>query len=94
KMRAAGYRSPLYVMSRGGGRQLTTLLNRGLEVQNADPLHNTVFGWQAYWGTNSSGGNYWANTANGMTLREAMIRVRDAPVPIQVGAIALADPNE
>jgi hypothetical protein len=51
QLRAAGYTMPLYILADYGGRQLKTVLNRGQEVFDSDPLHNIVFGWQAYWPT-------------------------------------------
>ena len=48
--RDAGYRAPLYMMTRKHGRHLPCLLNKAEEVLNHDPLKNCVFGWQAFWG--------------------------------------------
>lgn len=86
QLRAAGYRMPLYVMSREGGRNLPTLLARGAEVVAADPLHNVVLGWQAYWGSN---GGY--QNAYGMSLDTAFARVAAAGFPIQVGLTRHSD---
>jgi hypothetical protein len=85
-LRAAGYRMPLYVMSREGGRNLPTVLAQGAAVVAADPLHNVVLGWQAYWGSN---GGY--QNAYGMTLEQAFARVAAAAFPIQVGLIWHSD---
>jgi mannan endo-1,4-beta-mannosidase len=79
-MRGAGYKAPLYIMARTGGRNLPTLLNHGQEIVDADPLHNVVFGWQAYWGTD----NHYQEEY-GMPLGEGMRRAAAAPFPIQVG---------
>jgi mannan endo-1,4-beta-mannosidase len=86
QVRAAGYRMPLYVMSREGGRNLPAILAKGAELVAADPLHNVVFGWQAYWGSN---GGY--QNAYGMTLDQAFARVAAAAFPIQVGLIWHSD---
>jgi mannan endo-1,4-beta-mannosidase len=88
-MRQAGYTAPLYIMSRTGGRNLPTLLDRGQSVVDADPLHNVVFGWQAYWGSD----NHYQN-AYGLSLSSAMRRAAEAPFPIQVGIIHHSDPQD
>lgn len=88
-MRQAGYTAPLYIMSRTGGRNLPTLLNQGQSVVDADPLHNVVLGWQAYWGSNNTYQN-----AYGMSLTQAMQRAAAAPFPIQVGVIHHSDSQD
>lgn len=85
-LRNAGYTMPLYIMARDGGRNLPAILERGAEVQAHDPLHNIVFGWQAYWGSN---GDYQRNYQ--MTLDQAFAKVAAAPFPIQVGLIYHSD---
>lgn len=98
-LRGGGITCPLYVMSRVSGRSLTCLLNKAGEVQDADELHNTVFGWQAYWGLKvstatpmtSMDGYY--QRENGLTLQQAVDRCAAAPVPIQVGLMYHSDPN-
>jgi hypothetical protein len=80
RVRNAGYRMPLYVLPVNGGRNLPYILNRGAELEAFDPLHNTVFVWQGYWGV----GNHYQNMF-GMTLDQAMQRVRDASFPVVVG---------
>ncbi len=89
KLRAAGYTCPLYIMSRTGGRNLPCVLNAGQRVVDADPLHNVVFGWQAYWGSN---GAY--QSQYGMSLEQAMLKVAQAPFPIQVGLLHRSDPQD
>lgn len=81
KLRAAGYTGPLYILSNHFGRNLPTLLNKAPEVLASDPLQNIIFGWQAYWGGPD---NYYQNLY-GMSLHEAMQKVRDAPFMVQVG---------
>jgi mannan endo-1,4-beta-mannosidase len=85
-LRSAGYRAPLYIMANQGGRNLPTVLAQGASVVAADPLHNVVFGWQAYWGSN---GGY--QNAYGMSLEQAFARVAAASFPIQVGLIWHSD---
>ncbi len=86
KCRAAGLVLPLYIMSRTGGRNLPCILNQGARVFDADPQHNVVFGWQAYWG---SGGGYQDNY--GMSLPDAFRKAAAAPFPIQVGLMWHSD---
>lgn len=90
-MRAAGYRAPLYLMSRHGGRNLPTLLAKGAEVVAADPQHNLVMGWQAYWGSNNGYQNQYACPTSPCTLPMAMAAAAAAPFPIQVGLIYHSD---
>ena len=80
RVRNAGYRMPLYVLPVYGGRHLPYILNRGAEIEAFDPLHNTVFVWQGYWGV----GNHYQNEF-GMTLDQAMQRVANQTFPIVVG---------
>jgi mannan endo-1,4-beta-mannosidase len=89
RLRAGGYKAPLYIMSIDGGRNLPAILTYGADIFASDPLKNVVFGWQAYWGSS----NYYQNRY-GMTLAQAMARVRDAPVPIQVGLLRHTDGAE
>lgn len=88
-LRSAGYTEPLYIMANQGGRNLPTILHKGQAVQDADPLHRVVFGWQAYWGSNNG-----YQTLYGMTLTQAMDAVAAATVPIQVGLIWRTDPQD
>ncbi len=87
RLRDAGLRMPLTVMSRQGGRNLPCLLEQGLAVVDADPLHNVICGWQAYWG---SAKGY--QREYGMELHEAMQYAAGAEVPIQVGLVYRSDP--
>jgi mannan endo-1,4-beta-mannosidase len=89
QLRAAGYKAPLYIMATNGGRNLPVILKYGSEIVAADPLRNIVFGWQAYWGSS----NYYQDLF-GMTLTQAIAKVRDAPFPIQVGLLKLTDGAE
>lgn len=87
QMRAYGYTMPLYIMSRQGGRDLRAIINEGANVVAADPLHNTLLGWQAYWGSN---GGY--QSQQQMTLTEAMNSAASLPFPVQVGLAYRSDP--
>jgi mannan endo-1,4-beta-mannosidase len=88
-MRSAGYKAPLYLLPTNAGRNLRAILTYGQEILDSDPLKNVVFGWQAYWGSS----NYYQNLFK-MTLAEAMVKVKDATFPIQVGLEKTTDPGE
>jgi len=49
--RDAGYSEPLSFLPGTYGRKLPTLLDAGAAVVAADPLHNVLLDWEAYWGT-------------------------------------------
>jgi mannan endo-1,4-beta-mannosidase len=89
KLRAAGYKAPLYLLPITYGRNLPVVLNRGQEVLDSDPLKNIIFGWQAYWGSS----NYYQKKF-GMTLAQAMAKVAAASFMIQVGLLKETDPGE
>lgn len=99
RLRGAGITCPLYVMSRTSGRSLTCLVNKAAEVQDADELHNIVFGWQAYWGLKASTTNPMTSMdgyyqrENGMTLQQAVERCATLTVPVQVGLMYHSDPG-
>ncbi len=88
RMRDEGIACPLYVMARTSGRNLPSLLENGAQVVDADPEHNVIFGWQAYWG---SEGHY--QREYGMSLEQAMRAAAAATFPIQVGLINRSDPQ-
>ncbi|MEO8180042.1 MAG: hypothetical protein ABI895_14500 [Deltaproteobacteria bacterium] len=85
-LRSLGYRVPLTVTANQFGRDLPSLLELGPEILAADPLHNTVFGWQAYWSSNG----YYQNTY-GFSLDEAVSAAAAAPFPIQLGLDRITD---
>lgn len=89
QMRGAGYPEPLCVLANLYGRDLPVVLDRGQAVEDSDPLHNTILGWQAYWGQS---GYYQGKY--GMTLTQAMQQVDQAAFPIQVGILNQADPGD
>jgi hypothetical protein len=62
------------------------LFELGEQILAEDPLHNVVFGWQAYWGQN---GYYQQHY--GMDLTEAVEAVAKAPIPIQRGLDHVTD---
>lgn len=86
RVREWGYRVPLTVTANQFGRDLPSLLELGAEITAADPLGNTILGWQAYWG---SGGYYMERY--GMSLIEAVQAVASAPFPIQLGLDRVTD---
>ena len=85
-LRSLGYQQPLYIMSRDGGRNLPTILTEGQNVLDADPLKSVVFGWQAYWGSS----NYYQGKY-GLTMTQALQKVKESPLCIQVGVIEHTD---
>jgi len=88
-VRSAGYTVPLVVLSNMYGRDLPALFERGAAIEAADPLRNTVLGWQAYWGR---GG--WYQGQYGMSLTEGIRRSARQSFPIQIGIDHFADPND
>ncbi len=48
QMRKLGYTSPIEILTTGYGQTLQTILNRGNEVFNHDPLKKVIFGYQLY----------------------------------------------
>lgn len=86
QVREWGYRVPLTVTANQYGRDLPSVLELGAEVVAADPLANTILGWQAYWG---SSGYY--QEAYGFSLEEAVQAVAQAPFPIQLGLDRITD---
>jgi mannan endo-1,4-beta-mannosidase len=85
KLRGAGYRAPLYILANNGGRNLTTILDHGPAVLASDPLHQIIFGWQAYWSGDLDNTADFYQRLTGMSLRQAFQAVHDAPFMIQVG---------
>ncbi len=62
-LRAAGYTCPIKAGTHGGGRDVKYPLAAAPAVLAADPLHNVVFTWQAYWKAATGGWQY--SEANG-----------------------------
>jgi mannan endo-1,4-beta-mannosidase len=85
KLRGAGYTAPLYILANNGGRNLKTILDHAQAVLAADPLHQVVFGWQAYWSGDLDNTTDFYQRLTGMSLRQAFQAVHDAPFMIQVG---------
>jgi hypothetical protein len=101
QFRAAGYTAPLYILPDADGRDLPAILKYGASIEASDPLHNVVFGWQAYWGVsykNSSITDPMTDTTSyyqhlyHMSLAQAMREVAKAPFPIQIGLTYYSDP--
>jgi hypothetical protein len=86
QVRSWGYRVPLTVTANQYGRDLPSILELGQQIISADPLGNTIMGWQAYW---SSNGFY--QETYGMSLTEAVQAVANAPFPIQLGLDRVTD---
>ncbi|MEY2936050.1 MAG: hypothetical protein RL033_6799 [Pseudomonadota bacterium] len=86
RVRGWGYRVPLTVTANQFGRDLPSILELGQQIAAADPLGNTVFGWQAYW---SSSGYYQGHY--GMSLEEGVRAAANAPFPVQLGLDRITD---
>lgn len=82
EVRAFGYEEPLVVLSNQYGRDLPALLEYGDVLVEADPLHNVVFEWDAYWGSSN-----WYQDLYGMTLSEGIAQVATASFPVVMGLI-------
>lgn len=85
-VRSWGYEVPLTVTANQFGRDLPSLFELGEEIIAADPLHNTVLGWQAYWSSN----NYYQEHY-GYTLAQAVDAVAASGLPIQLGLDRVTD---
>jgi hypothetical protein len=95
--RDQGYQNPLEIMANFQGRDLYGLIEYGEEIRAADTVvvdgePQTMFGWQAYWGTEDQ----WYQSYQGalllgqdgatITAAEAMDQfVATSEFPIQVG---------
>lgn len=86
RIRDMGYTVPLTVTANQFGRDLPSIFELGPQILAADPLHNTVFGWQAYWSTNG----YYQNTY-GYSLEEGVAAAAAAPFPVQLGLDRVTD---
>lgn len=86
RLRDLGYSVPLTVTANQFGRDLPSLFELGPQILAADPLHNTVFGWQAYWSSNG----YYQNTY-GYSLEEGVAAAAAAPFPVQLGLDRITD---
>jgi len=86
RVRSMGYRVPLTVTANQFGRDLPSLFELGPQIVAADPLGNTILGWQAYWG---SSGYY--HQHYGMSFEQALDAVAQAPFPIQLGLDRVTD---
>jgi hypothetical protein len=86
RVRSMGYRVPLTVTANQFGRDLPSLFELGPQIVAADPLGNTILGWQAYWG---SSGYY--HQHYGMSFEQALDAIGQAPFPIQLGLDRVTD---
>ncbi|MBN1605017.1 MAG: hypothetical protein JW940_00205 [Polyangiaceae bacterium] len=79
-VRSYGYTEPLVVSSNDNARDLPALLQYGETLVAADPGHNLMFGWYAYWGSS----NLYQNRY-GMSLSEGVSNAAAATFPIVMG---------
>lgn len=94
--RAEGYTQPLEIMANSQGRDLSGIIRHGDRVRKADTVlvdgqPQTMFGWQAYWGTPDGWYPRWQGElllgkGKVISAAEAMAQfVAKAAFPIQVG---------
>jgi len=71
------------------GEQLfeAELAGFGPEIVAADPLRNTIIGWQAYWGSSQ-----FYQRRYGMSLTQGIQAAAQATFPIQIGIDRITDP--
>jgi len=86
QIRAWGYDSPVLIMGNLYGRDLVSVLEYGQTLVNADPLHQVIMGWQAYWGESN-----WYQSWYGLTFQQAMTQIASKNFPVQVGLTYNAD---
>ncbi|HEY5957741.1 MAG TPA: IPT/TIG domain-containing protein [Polyangiaceae bacterium] len=86
QIRAYGYVAPLLVSTNAYGRDLPAALNYGAEIIAADPVHNVVIAWDAYWGNS---GTY--QTRYGMSLTAGIAAAAGAAFPILMGLTLITD---
>ncbi len=88
-LRGWGYDCPLDVITGMCGRKLPLILTHGTEIEAADPLHATIFGWQAYWFIEDNpewGTDYWTYQSEfGMSLYEGIRQASLQNFPVQIG---------
>lgn len=85
RIRNAGYRCPLYILSTSSGRDPFTVFEKGQEVVNHDPLHNILCGVQLYWGYTAAGLPGWYIRTWEMTDGEAIDSFARCSFPIVAG---------
>ncbi|MES2384546.1 MAG: hypothetical protein V4593_08350 [Pseudomonadota bacterium] len=73
KFRAAGHKSPIKVGAHAGGRDVSYPLAKGAEVLAADPEHNLVYTFQAYWGAAGTWYQSSNNFADGLAGTKAAL---------------------
>lgn len=88
-IRGAGYTAPLTVLSNQFGRDLKAALEHGQEIADSDPLHNTIIGWQAYWGKSG-----WYQKDSGLSLTQGVEKCASMKFAMQVGIDLYADQND
>lgn len=96
-LRAMGYAVPLVAIGPTYGRDLPAILQYGSAIEQADPLHNTILGWQAYWGSsNVYQGLYGGQMglSNPTSIANGISVAAMQNFPIQVGLDYRSDPNE
>jgi mannan endo-1,4-beta-mannosidase len=85
RIRNAGYRCPLYILSTTSGRDPFTILHNGQQLVDFDPLHNILCGVQLYWGYTSAGSPGWYIGDYKMTDKAAIDSFALKSFPIVAG---------
>src|SRR4029079_12189312 len=80
---------PLTVIANQFGRDLPSALQHGAEIVAADPLRNTIIGWQAYWGNSQ-----FYQRRYGMSLTQGVQAAAQAALPNQRGIDRVTAPPE
>jgi hypothetical protein len=92
--RSQGYTNPLEFMSNYGGRDLYAIHEYGSQIAAVDTVvvngtPQTMFGWQAYWGTTDNWYPMWQGSLFGvgtLTGTQAITQyVPNEPFPIEIG---------
>jgi hypothetical protein len=85
KIRTAGYRCPLYILSTTSGRDPYTVLKYGKQLIDYDPLHNILCGVQLYWGYTWNGAAGWYIGDYQLTDKQAIDTFAVQKFPIVAG---------
>jgi len=85
KIRGAGLRCPLFILSTSSGRDPFTVLHNGQQLADYDPQHNILCGVQLYWGYTANHVQGWWMSNYGMTDKAAIDSFAAKNFPIVAG---------
>jgi mannan endo-1,4-beta-mannosidase len=80
-LREAGIRVPLMIDGMDRGKSLLCFAAKGADIASADPLHNLIFSFHAYW-------NKTDTDAQPTFIRDAFAGVSTLPVPVVIGELS------